>query len=65
MPAVIKEPGRYAFRKANGFPTSCITLPPHTHAKLAVLSEAWKLPKSTVIAKLIMLANPASPPEET
>jgi hypothetical protein len=60
-----KEARTYAERQANGFPTSCITLPPHTHAKLAALSEAWKLPKSTVIAKLIMLANPASPPEDT
>lgn len=40
-------------------------MPPEAIAKLTELSVLWRLPKSTVLAKLVMLADPLDPPEET
>lgn len=60
-----KEQARYEYRKENGFPLISVTMPPEAIAKLTELSVLWRLPKSTVLAKLVMLADPLDPPEET
>lgn len=54
----------YAERQATGFPLMSITLPPDAIAKLAELATAWRLPKSTVIAELILRADATDEPED-
>jgi hypothetical protein len=60
-----KEARTYAERQATGFPLMSITMPPAAHAKLDELVARWRLPKSTVIWKLILAADPLDPPEDT
>jgi hypothetical protein len=47
----------YAERKATGFPLMSITMSRAAHDKLEELAAAWKLPKSTVLAKLVLQAD--------